>query len=76
MTAKRKKPWALPKDHGEVLKLIKKLGFKDRSGLKVHVVEDDRVLVTDDERGAYTVFAIFNDEEKSVRIAEEDGWPI
>lgn len=76
MTTSQKPPWALPQDKDEALKLVKKLGFKDRDGLVVHKVEDDRVLVSDSEQGAYTIFTIFNESDRSVRIVEESGWPI
>lgn len=69
----------IPSDLEEALRVLKECGFEDRAGLKVWRTEPDRMLVSDDERGAYTVWFRFYVNDESVHIREgdpADGWPL
>lgn len=68
--------WCMPQDSEQALAFIEEAGFANRPGLTVYRTEPDRAIVTDEERGAYTVFAVFIEEDEAVHIYEEPGWSI
>lgn len=75
MTQEPKGNWHMPETPEQALKVLREVGFDDRPGLKVWRIEEDRILVTDEKHGAYTVFVVFNAQESSVRFQEDAGWP-
>ena len=78
-TVKRGATMGVPSNLEDALRVLAECGFGDREGLVVWRTEPDRMLVSDDERGAYTVWFRFYVNDESVHIREgspEEGWPL